>query len=513
MAAAVALPWLNPFSGGPSPNTPHLLLSGFCTLMLVLGHLTLGRHLNQRTLVNTLFAAWLVAALIASAMGLLQYFGLSDALWPWVSDAKVGQAYANLRQRNQFASLTSIGLVAVLYLASPNTQFPHSLQHSARTARVSAARAKVLDVLLALVLVVPMGILAMANAASQSRTGTLQWLLVVALASLWTLPGQLRGFLLACGALVLYAVAVVALPMLLSALQSAPFGGLLERLQEPGGCESRRVLWANVLELIAQKPWLGWGWGELKFAHFTHPYSGARFCSILDNAHNLPLHLAVTLGVPIAAACCAAVGWAVWRGKPWAQTDAAHQAAWSVLALIALHSLVEYPLWYGPFQMATLLCIGVLYRPRPAKPAAAPMVPAKAALTSMALTAFLAVLAYIAWDYTRISQPYLLPAQRLRAFQANTLEHARASRLFTREALFADITTRPLTAGNAREHYAAAQQLLHFSPEPIIVQTLLDSAELLRIDNADTRHWRDRFQVAYPLDFANWKNRPSQPKQ
>ncbi len=33
--------------------------------------------------------------------------------------------------------------------------------------------------------------------------------------------------------------------------------------------------------------------------------------------------------------------------------------AWGVLAIILLHSLLEYPLWYGPFQMALCQCVGL----------------------------------------------------------------------------------------------------------------------------------------------------------
>ena len=38
--------------------------------------------------------------------------------------------------------------------------------------------------------------------------------------------------------------------------------GLFARFGDAPGCTSRRVLWSNVLHLIAQKPWLGWGWGS-----------------------------------------------------------------------------------------------------------------------------------------------------------------------------------------------------------------------------------------------------------
>lgn len=51
-------------------------------------------------------------------------------------------------------------------------------------------------------------------------------------------------------------------------------------------------------------------------------YTGERFCAILDNAHNLPLHLAVELGVPMAAILCGGAAYAIWRQRPWAERDA-----------------------------------------------------------------------------------------------------------------------------------------------------------------------------------------------
>src|SRR5665811_2179347 len=91
-------------------------------------------------------------------------------------------------------------------------------------------------------------------------------------------------------------------------------------------------------------------------------YPGARFCEILDNAHNLPLHLVVELGLPLAVLVCGAGLWLVWRQRPWRERDATRQMAWAVLALILLHSLLEYPLWYGPFQVAFGLSLWLLWR-------------------------------------------------------------------------------------------------------------------------------------------------------
>lgn len=495
--AAVALPWLNPFSSGPNPNALPWLASMGAALVGINAYRAWARNANSDVLQiapHYLFTAWVCAALLSSAVGLVQYFGLSASLSPWVNYSRAGEAFGNLRQRNQFASLTAMGLVAALYLSTQTTAL----------ARTPWLRALLLWCAIAL--------LAMANAASASRTGALQWLLVVVLAGLWSSKNRRGGLVLAGGALLAYGAAVVLMPTLLHAATGLATPGLLGRLEEASGCESRRVLWANVLELIAQKPITGWGWGELKFAHFTHTYMGERFCAILDNAHNLPLHFAVELGVPLASAVCAVLGWLVWRGKPWAEADTTRQAAWAVLTIIGLHSLVEYPLWYGPFQVAVGLCIWLLCSPHQAQPVATPQ-PAGAVPTirraalSAALALGLAALTYTAWDYTRISQLYRAPAQRLEMFRTDTLNKARASKLFAREVQFAELTTTPLDNTTASRLFALTKRLLHFSPEPTVLKILLDSADILGLRDDTLDHYEAQFRQAYPQEYMRWQAR------
>lgn len=486
---AIVLPWINPFATGPNPNTLPLLVSGFCTLVLVAVWISRGAQPGGRIHPGTLFTAWAGAALLSGAMGLAQYFGWGEALAPWVHPAQVGEAFANLRQRNQFASLTSIGLVSVVYGATHRAASHHRWLNTARAILLGAALA----------------LLAMANAASASRTGALQWVMVAVLALGWSQPGKRHGAQWAVAGLLVYALAVAILPTLLQAFTGHIHPGLMDRLAEPPGCESRRILWANVLELIAQKPLWGWGWGELKFAHFSHPYSGMRFCSILDNAHNLPLHLAVELGVPVAGTLCALAGWLLWRSKPWRETNAVRQGAWAVLAIMGLHSLVEYPLWYGPFQMAVGLCIAVLWRGRSTWAVASPT---RRGIASVVALLALAFLGYTTWDYMRVTQLYLPQAQRMAAYRDNTLAKARPSRLFAHTVQFAELTTTPLNDETAPRHYTLAHQLLHFSPEPRVLKALLESAQRMGVDNAETIAIRQQFQAAYPDAYAQWAHVP-----
>ena len=330
----LALPWLNPFAPGPMAA----LLPWLVALVSVAGLLGVQAYRSRTgfSWANVAACGWLLAGVLSSAIGIIQYFGLSPAVAPWINTTPLGEAFANLRQRNQFASLIHIALAALLWWAVQVRP---------------AVSQRNLGVALAI-------LLGIGNAVSSSRTGLVQTALVVALAALWggwrdpAVRRVLLAFVLA------YGLGLRVLPNLVG-LDT----GAWARLREGDAlCSSRLTLWHNVLTLIAQHPWTGWGWGELDYAHYIHLYDGPRFCDILDNAHNLPLHLAVELGVPVAVAACGLLAWCVVRAKPWAETDATRRMAWTVLAVVGLHSLLEYPLWYGPFQIAVGMCVILLWR-------------------------------------------------------------------------------------------------------------------------------------------------------
>ena len=490
LGALLAIPWLNSYTAGPASNTWPWLVSMLCAVLL---------WLFRRKLTGELVAgAWLAVAVLSAVIGLAQYFGLAHVLSPWISQTQAGEAFANLRQRNQFATLTSIGFISLLALAA--VKHEPAAQARGRWTPWWAYPAALL--------------LALGNAASNSRTGLMQWVLILLLAGWWFLPGRRRlaGFTLQ--GLLAYGVAVFALPWLLEWATGVHSGGLLGRLAEPPTCGSRKILWSNVLRLIAEKPWLGWGWGELDYAHFITLYPnepGARFCEILDNAHNLPLHLAVELGVPAALALCGGAAWLVWRARPWRETNRLRQAAWGVLAVIGLHSLLEYPLWYGPFQLAVALCIGLLATSHQAVATLGRGLPQKfmpELLFSHYLRAFIAIfiiaiLAAVAVSYYRVSQIYLPPAQRSAAFRDDTLDKVQGSWLFRNPARFAELSLTALTPGNAAVVHEMAKALLHYSPEPRVVEKVIESAVMLGRDD-DALQYLARYRAAFPLEHARW---------
>lgn len=513
--ACVLLPWLNPFAGGPSTwvtpwlfslactsvlfaigpiAAPHraltaaltvlatwclarsswspeaLALAGSCLLVWMAAAVTAR---GDEGFLHRVALAWLIAAALSTAAALLQYFGVADRLSPWVDVSAVGEAFANLRQRNQFASLTAIGMAALLCVGP---------QVASRWVGMAA-----------------MVWLAIGNAATTSRTGLLELLLLGA--ALWCWPGPRRARLqLWAGGLVAYIVAAVALPWLLAALTGEAPNHIWSRVTSGDGCGSRLVLWSNVLHLIAQHPWLGWGWGELDYAHFATLYPGARFCDILDNAHNLPLHLAVELGVPLASLICAGFASAVLRARPWRESQPARQAAWAVVLVIGVHSLLEYPLWYGPFQMALGLCLGFLWPTTLASSVPAPRRKGVAAAFALAI---LAATAYAGWQYHAASQIYLPPERRAPGWRLDPLAHTGQAWLFRSQVRFAILTLNPLTRANAEWTFDTASDLLHYSPEARIIEKWLDSALLLKREDGVLLQMA-RFRAAFPEAYSAW---------
>ncbi len=475
--ALLVLPWVYPFASGPSPSVePWLVTLGVTALLLLL--LSAVPELRAG-MPATLACAWVCAALIGTAMALLQYFGLAHPLSPWVPGSATGYAYGALRQRNQFATLTLIGLIALLAALRQGVRWQYLLPA-------------------ALFLVA-------GNAASASRTGALGLLLLCLAPAVWPSMRNRRVVLFLSSCIVGYLVAAACLPVLLVHWQGVDAPTVFHRIAAAPGCGSRTILWSNVAHLVMQKPWLGWGWGELDYAHYATLYTGPRFCDILDNAHLLPLHMAVELGLPAAVLATLALAGLVAASAPWRESQPYRQMAWLVLAVILLHSLVEYPLWYGPFCLAVaasvaVLCLPLHAAPRPTRGFAGGIG------SGIAGGALLGATLFAAWDYWRVSQVYLPQQARSPDYRVDPLSNARGSWLFRDQVQFAELTTTPVTRGNAAHMARLSESLLHYSPEPRVIRPLIESLTLLGRDEEAILHLA-RFRAAFPDEYAQWRSR------
>lgn len=463
----LSLPWVQPYAPSPSSNVMPLLIS-WTGLALVLLHV---RHLSTTVVAQS----WAVAALISSAIGLVQFFGLAEALSPFVHvPAYLGDAVGNLRQRNQQATLLSMGLLAVGWWRSRGLATVHTTWMLA--------------------------LLSTGLAATASRTGLLQILFF----GVWCLIHQRahrarQALWLAAFSLGIYLLASLILPWLLQHMTGQGTVNALVRMGAHEGCAARSTLWSNVWYLVAQQPWTGWGWDQLRYAHYITDYPGTRFCDILGNAHNLPLHLAFVWGLPAAALLLLALTFGVWRARPWRHTGADRQLAWGVLGVMALHSALEYPLWYGPFQVAVVLSLwlmgGQIWSAMRSHNG-----------TRTVAVLLLGALSVIAWDYQQVRQIYLPAAQRWAPWRDQPLEIAQRSWFFEKTALFAEVTITPLRQDNARWLLEASQQALHSSPEPRVIEKLLASAQWLGETELVALHTA-RYQAAYPQQYARWARR------
>jgi hypothetical protein len=526
LPVAAALPWLNPFAGGPSPAVIPWIVSAACGLvlwsttvtgykrprclgkagwasfavvvwaalweirpdtailasglLLVLLAADFAQHPNSA---RALQQGFLFAAAISAVLGLCQYFGIASQSPIWMNAAVAGEAYGNLRQPNQYATLCWIGAAIILF------------------GTIRLPRFAALGLLL---------LLAVGSAASVSRTGLFQGLFLTFLAAAWRGHKRRERLLFCLVAAIGYFAAAVLLPLLLDALTGAmPARTLWGRLGGGQACSSRLVLWSNVLHLIALKPLTGWGWGELDYAHFDTLYAGPRFCDILDNAHNLPLHFAVELGVPVAAAGCGLALWWTWRQRPWAEPVPLRQLAWALLTVILLHSMLEYPLWYGPFQIAFGVSLGWLMVNEKAATATEPGLERGTVLALAILLS--AATAYAAWDYTRVSQIYLPPQQRLSPWRDDTLAKVRRSWLFSGQARFADLTLATPQRDNAEWMYPLSLEVLHYSPEPRVIERAIESATHLgHVDQAVLL--LARYRAAFPRDYEAWRQAQKMPQ-
>lgn len=238
--------------------------------------------------------------------------------------------------------------------------------------------------------------------------------------------------------------------------QQAHFYGA-ERLQSQTDISSSRfAIWRNALTLVAQNPWAGVGWGNFNFAWTFTPFPD-RPVAFFDHTHNLPLQLAVEIGLPATALVLGLFGWALWRARgAWrvAGDKPGHpaRAAFVMLVVLGVHSLLEYPLWYAYFLLPAAWTLGVFLGSAPAKePATDLNAPASPAIATMAqwptillrMAGALMMLgaAYAAWDHRRVEVIFAPPAGA--GPLAERIAAGRESVLFGHHADYAAVTNEP----------------------------------------------------------------------
>jgi O-antigen ligase len=309
----------------------------WAALLMLLGY-RLRQQFGWSVIAPVLAGFLLLGAELNALAGLIQHYhwhGLANGL---VTSKMSVAVYGNLAQPNHFANLMALGLAALGGLGAIR--------------RLSAWQVVVLALPMLFVMVLSgsrsswLYLLALPLLAWRGRTSgpELGWLLRYSLC-------LLAGFALMHG--------VVKLPWFVTNDSGVTsFGRLYE---EAGGNSIRILLWREALLIWLDFPWLGAGFGQFAWQHFTRlPTLGTTTVSgLYNNAHNLPLQLAAEGGL-VALLLVVGLLLAWWRRTRRAAPSVWQWWGYAVCTVLGLHSLLEYPLWYAHFLGIAALMLGML---------------------------------------------------------------------------------------------------------------------------------------------------------
>jgi O-antigen ligase len=371
------------------------------------------------------FAALLAAGLCSTVVGALQVFGPDAASGSWLARSGIpGRAVGNLRQPNHLATLLLWSAVAVVPLLCRPAQRP------ARSVSRWALAALFVFLLFGVVL-------------SGSRTGALgvAWLVAWGLFDR-SLPRFARALLLASPLICLAGNALLSWWASLHGLGAL---GMSTRAGEVDISNARFSIWSNALALIAEQPWFGVGFGNFNFAWTLTPFPD-RNPQFFDHAHNLPLHLAVELGVPLALLVIGLLLWGLWlafvrsRSVPGPE-GIARRACFVMVLMMGWHSMLEYPLWYAYFLLPTAFMWGLCLRPHePVEPDTPAHAARRAPWLAVGGVAMIVAAAVTLWDYSRVVAIFA-PKQDNRATLVERIVEGRHSWFFAHHADYALVTT------------------------------------------------------------------------
>lgn len=462
---------------------------GVCGIVLA----TLGCGIGARLQQNSSGLKWFLLGIVVAACtnaleGLLQWFGIADALWPWVVDTgRRGLAYGAFRQSNLFATFLCVGIVCTTWLV--------------HLRRLSTAMAWVL-----------VFVLACGVATSHSRTGGLELAALCIGGVIWHKQQTNEITRLCVGPLFIYGLATWFLTIAARLLEFE-FMSAAEKMAN-AFTDVRLVLWQNAAILIAERPWSGWGWFGVGYGHYVTLFEH-RFSNLLDDAHNLPLQLAVEFGIPFTFVFMGVLVFSTYKGKPWlvlhpsssTQTDQPRNRsfAWAILfMIIGLHSMLEKPLSYFGFIFLAGFATGYLLI-LPDEKAIKPWYDAVISMMLKACAAILITLSLVAWDqYSYILQIYEAPFNDRDARRV-AIANASDAWLFDGYLDFIKIGITHVTPENALEVKKSTEKLLHFSAEPQVIQPLLLSLWYLH-ETENLKFHALRFCRAFPIQFGRWND-------
>ena len=319
----------------------YILYLLFAALLMLLGA-RLRECFGMTRLAQVLSVFLLIGAEISALLGVLQHFRWHTPLDPVVVMKVSSSVFGNIAQPNHFANYIALGLISLGLL--------HQRQH------LKAGYVVALAVPLLLVMTL-----------SGSRSSWLYLAMMSGLAWWWgrrdvTLRPLLRYALLLLAGFGLMHL-FVQLPFMEGA--SARIDTMQRLFGDDATGSIRLYLWREAGLMFLQSPWLGVGFGQFAWHHFQllPALQPGNITGLYNNAHNVIFQLAAEAGMLGLLALFGALG--VWLyGLRRMPLDAAHWWGSAALGVLAIHSMLEYPLWYTYFVAVAAMLLGMLDQTR-----------------------------------------------------------------------------------------------------------------------------------------------------
>jgi O-antigen ligase len=342
---------------------PELSVLGALYVVWAAWLIWLGRVL-AKSCGTELLALWLAAMLVLggllnAAAAFLQFYSPYSLLGPLVASlgATKGGAFGNFGQTNHFADYVTLALISVLYLRiKARLSLPTTLVCTGiflYALSLSGSRITWLYLLAALVL--SFWFRAKSDA-PRLRTAA------VAIAVLLPLFGLLQYAMSHYGLTIrpglAGAVYAPVTPIDRFAMEMAH--GLLP--QTGGSALGTRIyMWHQALLMWSRAPLLGVGFGQYAGAFFEQAAELSRYHipNYDRNAHNALMQLLAETGLMGAGLVCAGLGMWLWGLRRRLALTAETWWMLCLLAVLFLHSMVEYPLWHANFLGVAAILLGI----------------------------------------------------------------------------------------------------------------------------------------------------------
>ncbi|MGH8709953.1 MAG: Wzy polymerase domain-containing protein [Burkholderiales bacterium] len=312
-----------------------LLYLLWATFLILLGNI-LRREIGLAA-ISTALAWFLVAGGILSAIvALLQHYQIHTFVDPMIAVKTSNAVYGNLAQPNHFADYTCLALTSLLFLFA--------------TSRLHWAMAAILAVLMLFVL-----------ALSGSRSAWLFLFALLALSAWWYRRDQKNAALLIASIVLIPGFAlmqwVVQLPWFAAPV---PAVTSIQRLFDFASGSIRLELWREAWHIFLQSPLLGVGWGQFAWQHFEYGvlFKSSGLSGLYNHAHNIVMQLLAETG--LVGAVTVVGGVIIWlHGLRRMAFDIYLWWLLGLLAIIGIHSMLEFPLWYSHFLGIAALLLGL----------------------------------------------------------------------------------------------------------------------------------------------------------